>query len=74
MILDSAVRKDLFIKCTDDVAFLSLAAEHEPDFRSVLRFRCHLDALAEASTGRRVRNRGSAKSSSVETGHLSPVR
>ena len=34
-------------KCVDDVAFRFLAADQAPDFRSIARFRRHLDALAD---------------------------
>lgn len=38
-------------KCTDDVAFRFLAADHAPDYRSIARFRRrHLDALADLFT------------------------
>jgi septal ring factor EnvC (AmiA/AmiB activator) len=37
-------------KCTDDVAFRFLAADQAPDFRSISRFRRHLDALADLFT------------------------
>lgn len=38
-------------KCADDIAFRFLAADQEPDFRSISRFRRrHLDALADLFT------------------------
>ncbi|MEN8649434.1 IS1182 family transposase [Streptomyces sp. 21So2-11] len=37
-------------KCADDVAFRFLAAGQAPDFRSISRFRRHLDALADLFT------------------------
>lgn len=33
-------------KCADDIAFRFLAADRAPDFRSIARFRRHLNALA----------------------------
>jgi transposase len=37
-------------KCADDIAFRYLAADQAPDFRSISRFRRHLDALADLFT------------------------
>lgn len=37
-------------KCADDVAFRFLAADQAPDFRSIARFRRHLDTLADLFT------------------------
>ncbi|MEV4921318.1 transposase [Streptomyces roseoverticillatus] len=34
-------------RCVDDVAFRFLAADQAPDYRSIARFRRHLDALAD---------------------------
>lgn len=37
-------------KCADDIAFRYLAADQAPDFRSISRFRRHLDARADLFT------------------------
>lgn len=37
-------------RCADDIAFRFLAADQAPDFRSISRFRRHLDALADLFT------------------------
>lgn len=49
---DRGVRSSRAIerKCVDEVAFRFLAADQAPDFRSISRFRRHLNALADLFT------------------------